>query len=621
MATRKVPPQPGGALGEPAATPAPPPPGVPAPPADPSVHRSFGPVERRILGALHARDLPALERLLLYPDLNVHQRNLGRAALLLAVRAGWAHVVRQLMRLGVDPNRPLRPQDCRNTGLTDLLEDAERGILPLLAAAQTGRADIIAALVDEGGADVNARTADGWTALEAAAYAKHDAAVRALVDRGATSVGAGPATGTDGGGIGWGDADEADGDYEEDGMAPVPSVPSSAIPTPAGSISAIFDTPPPATPDPTVPPRAASHLAADANIDVPRVDSLNPAISPRSASLPSDPTPPSSATLPFAAGSLAPSLAESSIPLKPGAPGIVVVPPTLEREFPDEEGRYPPGSAHGALVEARRALQEEEERARGESSAAATGNAEASRAELAAARAAARMASSESLPAAAPSPVEVAPPQQDDAVARAELAAARAAARMAGSEDYLPASPSPAECLRRCRTRRFRGRNWPLRGLLRGWRAARACLPRRRSPWKCPHQHRTKRFRAPSWLPRGLLRGWPAARACRRRNQSRCPPLHRTLRRLPGRNWPLRGRRRGWPAAKVCRPRNPARPRCPLRCRMTRRTRRFRGRNLRQPGRQRGWPAARAYRLRNPAPQMCRRPFQTRRFRGPSWLP
>lgn len=211
-----------------------------------AVHKSFGPVERRILSSLHARDLPELERLLLYPDLNVHQRNLGRVALLASVKEGWAHVVRQLMRLGVDPNKAVKIQDVKNTGMSTLAADAEKGQLALVVAAQEGRADIIRALVDEGNADVNARNGEGWTALEAAAYWARDEAVRALVDRGATVVGS-SSLGVDEQGVGWdGEAlwdnvatEEEDAENAGNGLAngisAEQSVESLAFQTPAGS--------------------------------------------------------------------------------------------------------------------------------------------------------------------------------------------------------------------------------------------------------------------------------------------------------------------------------------------------------------------------------------------------
>jgi hypothetical protein len=250
MATRKVPAA--GSLGQgtkPAAQ-SPPKGGLPDPStaAEQTVHKSFGPVERRILSSLHARDLPELERLLLYPDLNVHQRNLGRVALLASVKEGWAHVVRQLMRLGVDPNKAVKPQDVKNTGMSALAPDAESGQLALVVAAQEGRADIIRALVDEGNADVNARNGEGWTALEAAAYWARDEAVRALVDRGATVVGS-SSLGVDGQGVGWdGEAlwDNPEGSENAQALANgavsnQPSLDSSALQTPVGSPGNLFD--------------------------------------------------------------------------------------------------------------------------------------------------------------------------------------------------------------------------------------------------------------------------------------------------------------------------------------------------------------------------------------------
>lgn len=247
MATRKVPP-PDGSLAR--AVPKTPGKGGlpdPASAAERTVHKSFGPVERRILASLHGRDLPELERLLLYPDLNVHQRNLGRVILLTSCKEGWAHVVRQLMRLGVDPNKAVKPQDVKNTGMSALAADAEHAQLPLVVAAQAGRADIIRALVDEGNADVNARNGEGWTALEAAAYWAREEAVRTLVDRGAMGLGT-IAVAADDSGPGWEGAklwESPEGGENAPGAASgnvsgEASVESSALQTPAGSYSNLF---------------------------------------------------------------------------------------------------------------------------------------------------------------------------------------------------------------------------------------------------------------------------------------------------------------------------------------------------------------------------------------------
>ena len=63
--------------------------------------------------------------------------------------------------------------------------DDKRHLTPLIRAAQAGKANLVKALIDEHGADVNAQAARSkYTALLAAAFDGHEEVVKLLLDRG-----------------------------------------------------------------------------------------------------------------------------------------------------------------------------------------------------------------------------------------------------------------------------------------------------------------------------------------------------------------------------------------------------------------------------------------------------
>ena len=62
------------------------------------------------------------------------------------------------------------------------------GYTALHGASQGGFVDVVRALVEQGGADVHARTKEGYTALHSASHYGHVETVRWLVERGKAEV-------------------------------------------------------------------------------------------------------------------------------------------------------------------------------------------------------------------------------------------------------------------------------------------------------------------------------------------------------------------------------------------------------------------------------------------------
>ena len=95
----------------------------------------------------------------------------GIPAVVAAAVEGHTEVVEALLRLGCDPNAP------RLGGFTALMH-----------AAGEGRGGVVGALLEHGGAELDAVSSDGWTALMFAAIHGHAAVAAQLVEAGADAT-------------------------------------------------------------------------------------------------------------------------------------------------------------------------------------------------------------------------------------------------------------------------------------------------------------------------------------------------------------------------------------------------------------------------------------------------
>lgn len=110
-----------------------------------------------------------------------------------AAAEGYASVMQVLQRAGLKPNAgdlALASAGCHTDAVKLALASgvsvngAEGQIVPLLSAAGGDCVDVVRMLLD-GGANINAKDGDGWTALMKAAQAGHPDMVRLLMQRGA----------------------------------------------------------------------------------------------------------------------------------------------------------------------------------------------------------------------------------------------------------------------------------------------------------------------------------------------------------------------------------------------------------------------------------------------------
>jgi ankyrin repeat protein len=148
----------------------------------------------------------------------------GITPLMLAVHRGHGDAVRALLAAGADPDAASDEPLVAHSGVVvvdgDLLTPEAARVLAdqvvrasqeagqsargyagrtaLMLAAETGRADLVRALI-EGGASLDQRDRDGWSALTTAAALGHVDAVRTLLERGAAPSAAG---GLEGGPLG-----------------------------------------------------------------------------------------------------------------------------------------------------------------------------------------------------------------------------------------------------------------------------------------------------------------------------------------------------------------------------------------------------------------------------------
>ena len=174
----------------------PPPPPTPAPPppaaARPGAATGFDPGDA-MWQAVGARDFTEVDRLLrrgadpnmVCPDGWVTEAarprdgSIGRSLLHHAAWAGDLNVFKLIVAAGGDVGRQ------RNTAWRPNGGVRGRGATPLHHAVMYGREDIVAYLVDEEGADINAPGEQGYTALHLAAKFNYPRLVHYLLERGA----------------------------------------------------------------------------------------------------------------------------------------------------------------------------------------------------------------------------------------------------------------------------------------------------------------------------------------------------------------------------------------------------------------------------------------------------
>ena len=127
-------------------------------------------------GAARHGDLAAVNaELTRGTDVNTLDKH-GRRALVLAAGSGHIQVVKALLQAGAE-------LDGSQIGGSEALS-GERGWMPLMAAARSGQTEI-ASLLLKTGANVNARNAQGETALMQAISSGSVATVRLLLEHGA----------------------------------------------------------------------------------------------------------------------------------------------------------------------------------------------------------------------------------------------------------------------------------------------------------------------------------------------------------------------------------------------------------------------------------------------------
>ena len=91
--------------------------------------------------------------------------------MILATWQGQTVVVETLLRLGCDPNAPMAD-----------------GTTALMLAAKYGHCGVVGALLEHGGAELDAVDSDGWTALMIAAVGGQAAVAAQLVEAGADAT-------------------------------------------------------------------------------------------------------------------------------------------------------------------------------------------------------------------------------------------------------------------------------------------------------------------------------------------------------------------------------------------------------------------------------------------------